>query len=240
MKKRSRYKNPNVLNTDQRLDYTARNVGRVFYAFRNALGQCKKSYAELARLANCSPTTAVKAVQQLIDAGYITRSHTSYYSDKLGRVITGKNCYDVNLKVLESGYTLIGRDSFNLGLSDFAAVLYAQVLTEAGNTNRAFPSISRIQRTTGATRSTVCAGLKLLKKLSSLLVQLCKKRNGAYSSNSYILIKECSAMAPTPSVSVQEAADRRAVDLFRDFYFTIKSCVCKAVKRLFAFLAGNG
>ena len=39
---------------------------------------------------------------------------------------------------------------------------------------------SKLQKITGAARSTVCAGLRLLKRLPLLFVQLCPKKNGAY------------------------------------------------------------
>ena len=59
------------------------------------------------------------------------------------------------------------------------------IIVCAGNSSRAFPSISALQKKTGAARSTVCAGLRLLKALKTLLVQLCIKKNQEHSRNSY-------------------------------------------------------
>lgn len=227
MKNRSWYKSPNCLNEDKRLSYSARNIGRVFFAFCNALGQCRKSYDELARLAHCSRNTAISGVRQLVDAGYISSCNTHYYSEKLGNV-RGKNAYCVNLTVLNRGYTMIRRDIFKLDLADAAAVIYVQILIAAGNANRAFPSISLFQKLTGAARSTVCAGLKLLKKLPVLLVQLCLKKNGAFAANSYILV----STAPSKSTGGSENTPKRPANFFIAFYDIIKNAVCKAIGRI--------
>lgn len=65
--KHSKFKVPNALIQDSRLSYSARRLVCVFFAFSNALGACKKSYDELAKLAHCSAKTAVSGAQQLID-----------------------------------------------------------------------------------------------------------------------------------------------------------------------------
>ena len=70
-------------------------------------------------------------------------------------------------------------------LTDSALIVLCAIIVCAGNSSRAFPSISALQKKTGAARSTVCAGLRLLKALKTLLVQLCIKKNQEHSRNSY-------------------------------------------------------
>lgn len=190
MKRRMRssyFKTPNALIGDNTLSYTTRKVGMVFYAFSNALGGCRKSYEAIAALAGCSVATAVKAVRELAEAGYLTVKHTKYHSGKLGRTVYGKNTYTVDLALLKKGYTILDRAVLEQELPDSAFIVLSAIIACAGNSSRAFPSISALQKKTGAARSTVCAGLRLLKALKSLLVQLCMKKNRAHSKNSYHL-----------------------------------------------------
>ena len=192
--KHSKCRVPNTLIQDTQLSYSARRLGCVFFSFSNALGTCRKSYDELAKLAHCSTKTAVSGVQQLIDAGYITRCNT--YRNADGKVVYGKNVYSTDLNRLQDGYTLIPRSAFQHELKDAAFISLMAIYVCAGNATRAFPSISKLQKMTGAARSTVCAGLRLLKKLSTLLVQLCVKINRQFAANSYILVQNS---MPVPS-----------------------------------------
>lgn len=186
-KRRSYFKVPNALIFDTNLSFATRRVGMIFFAYCNALGGCRKSYETIAALAGCSVATAVKAVRELSKAGYLTVKHTKYHSGKLGRTVYGKNTYTVDLALLRQGYTIFNRAIFSQELTDSAFIVFCAVVICAGNRGRAFPSISALQKKTGAVRSTVCAGLKLLKTLKNLLVQLCVKKNREHTANSYIL-----------------------------------------------------
>lgn len=185
--RKSYFKAPNSLICNDALSFTARRVGMVFFAYCNALGGCRKSYKTIAALARCSVATAVKAVRELQEAGYISVKRTKYYSGKLERAAYGKNTYTVDLPLLQQGYTIFNRAIFSQELTDSAFVVFCAVVICAGNEHRAYPSISALQKKTGAVRSTVCAGLKLLKALKNLLVQLCVKKNREHTANSYIL-----------------------------------------------------
>lgn len=190
MKRRMRnsyFKAPNALIGDSTLSYTTRKVGMVFYAFSNALGGCRKSYKRIAALAGCSESKVFAAVRELSAAGYLSFSATKYYSEQVRRTVYGQNRYTVDLALLKQGYTIFNRAIFAQDLTDSAFILMCTVIVCAGNESRAWPSISELQRKTGAARSTVCAGLRLLKALKSLLVQLCMKKNRAHSKNSYHL-----------------------------------------------------
>ena len=186
-KRRSYFKVPNALIFDTTLSFATRRVGMIFFAYCNALGGCRKSYEAIAALAGCSVATAVKAVRELSEAGYLTVKHTKYHSGKLGRTVYGKNTYTVDLALLKKGYTILDRAVLEQELTDSALIVLCAIIVCAGNSSRAFPSISALQKKTGAVRSTVCAGLKLLKTLKNLLVQLCVKKNREHTANSYIL-----------------------------------------------------
>lgn len=160
-----------------------------YLAYCNALGGCRKSYEAIAALAGCSVATAVKAVRELSEAGYLTVKHTKYHSGKLGRTVYGKNTYTVDLALLKKGYTILDRAVLEQELTDSALIVLCAIIVCAGNSSRAFPSISALQKKTGAARSTVCAGLRLLKALKTLLVQLCIKKNQEHSRNSYHICK---------------------------------------------------
>ena len=158
-KRRSYFKVPNALIFDTTLSFATRRVGMIFFAYCNALGGCRKSYEAIAALAGCSVATAVKAVRELSEAGYLTVKHTKYHSGKLGRTVYGKNTYTVDLALLKKGYTILDRAVLEQELTDSALIVLCAII--------------------------VCAGLRLLKALKTLLVQLCIKKNQEHSRNSY-------------------------------------------------------
>lgn len=158
-KRRSYFKVPNALIFDTTLSFATRRVGMIFFAYCNALGGCRKSYEAIAALAGCSVATAVKAVWELSEAGYLTVKHTKYHSGKLGHTVYGKNTYTVDLALLKKGYTILDRAVLEQELTDSALIVLCAII--------------------------VCAGLRLLKALKTLLVQLCIKKNQEHSRNSY-------------------------------------------------------
>ena len=141
-KRRSYFKVPNALIFDTTLSFATRRVGMIFFAYCNALGGCRKSYEAIAALAGCSVATAVKAVWELSEAGYLTVKHTKYHSGKLGRTVYGKNTYTVDLALLKKGYTILDRAVLEQELTDSALIVLCAIIVCAGNSSRAFPSIS--------------------------------------------------------------------------------------------------
>ncbi len=229
MKKRSYFKCPNALLEDDRLSYSARRIGCALFAYTNALGTCRKSYEDLARISNASVPTVAEAVRSLAEYGYITFATTRRFCRAIGGVAYGKNAYSVNRNLLSGGYTLVCRSIFSFDLTDAAFVIYGAILISMGNSNRAWPSITKLQKMTGAARSTVCAGLRLLKRLSSLLVQLCLKKNGAFAANSYHAVNE--AAVSEPCVTTNEVAFTDARPSLHP-YSIIKNAFLQGVKRI--------
>lgn len=186
MERRRTFKIPNRLVCDQRLSPSARKLGAVLYAHRNALGFCCKSLSALSSLSGLCPTTVRKAAIELSDAGYITTARTYRYLARKGQLVYGRMAYQVSLD-FQGGFTLVSRDIFSQqgDLTPAAFLVSLCLLVAAGNRRRAFPSISLLVRLAGIARSTVCRALLQIKSSSSLLVRLCRKRNGAYAANSY-------------------------------------------------------
>lgn len=186
MKRRNTFKLPNALITDERLSPSARKVGAVLYAHRNALGFCKKPLSDLAARSGLCPATVRKAVEELSGAGYISVSRTYRYLPRKGRLVYGRMAYQLRLG-FEGGYTLIPRELLAQqgDLTPAAFLVCLCLLAAAGNRRRAFPSIARLCRLAGLAHSTVCRALVQIRSLPWLLVQLCRKRTGAFASNSY-------------------------------------------------------
>lgn len=234
---RSYFKCPNALIGDDHLSYSARRVGCALFAFTNALGSCRKSYEDLARIIGVSVPTVAEAVRALAEFGYITFTTTKRYCGEIGGVGYGKNAYSVNLNVLSEGYTFVSRSVFSYDLTDSAFVIFIAIAFFMGGCNepkRAWPSIGDLKKMTGAARSTVCAGLRLLKRLSSLLVQLCMKKNGAFAANSYLAVN-AAALSTKPCVATNEVATTAARPSIR-LYSIIKNALLQGVDHIFSWL----
>ena len=188
--KHSLFRNPNRLLLDDALSYSARRIGTALYSRRNRLGQCTISLKVLAILSNCSVPTVRKAIEELKRAGYIGFCRSYRYQEKIGRVGYGKTTYACLLPVMKD-YTLISREIFDWSLTHSAFCVCLCLFQQAGNTQRAFPSIRRIARLLGMGCATVCRALEAVRKLRAILVLRCKKRNRVFSSNSYHLMAEC-------------------------------------------------
>ncbi len=183
------FKVPNALICDDALSLSARKVGAVLYGRRNAFGFCKKSIKDIAAIAGLSAATVSKSVDELQRAGYVVSARTYRWSKKRQRMVYGKKVYRCDLH-FAGGYTRIPRmllQEKDLTPAAFCVMLY--VYQAAGNRRRAWPSIAKISQAISVSHSTVCRALLQIKKLPSLLVQLCRKTNGAFSASSYYLAK---------------------------------------------------
>lgn len=188
--KRLTFKIPNRLITDASLTYTARRLGAVLYAHRNALGACSKSLSRLAALAGYAVSTVREGLEALAKAGHITVQRCSRYHNKLGRLVHARSIYHCDLS-FQGGYTLLPRDVLRqrddtLAPSSFSVLMY--LYQQAGNEARAYPGIRRICEVLAMGRSTVCRALQEIRKLSSILVQHCIKKNKAHTENSYHIV----------------------------------------------------
>lgn len=204
--KYSAFKYPQRIFCDTELSKTAKVIAGVLYAYRNAFGVCRKSQKELAALAGiASENTVCSALRELAAAGYITVATSSYYSKERRAVIRGKNSYHCDLDILKDGYTVLPREIFSRSMTICERLTYISIHVAAGNQNRAFPSIQRLQKMTGCARSTICKALQILKSLPALLVRRCVKRNGAFAANSYIM---STILVRIPAADVRSADEQ--------------------------------
>lgn len=222
MKKCLTFKLPNALICDDRLTLSARVLAAALYGHRNALGFCKKSLVELSAMTGLSSATVRRAAEELHSAGYVFSARTYRWSKKKQRMVYGKKCYSCALKFAE-GYTLVPRTILSqmtvLAPSSFCILLY--LCQAAGNTRRAYPSISRISAAVGVARSTVCRALHQLRESPALLVQLCRKVNGAFAASSYHLVQLLGGQC-----CVQSQQCRSAEPL------TLRTLIVKAVRQV--------
>lgn len=249
--KRNTFKLPNRLVCDPRLSPSARVVGAVLYAHRNALGLCTKSLDALAALSGCCAATVRKATEELSDAGYITAARTYRYLPRKHRVVYGRKAYQVSLR-FQGGYTLIPRELLARKdeLTPAAFLVCLCLAVAAGNRRRAYPSISVIGRMVGIARSTVCRALSQIKLLPGILVLLCQKRNGSFAASSYhfttvLMGREAAAVPEGPELLAGQGAamrkTRRIGNILRNFIVTARA----ALRNLFSargvvpFLANN-
>ncbi len=233
MKKQLTFKVPNALICDSTLSFTARKVGAVIYAHRNALGCCHKSFEELAHLAGCSPLTARKAVQALQEAGYLSSSRTYRYHKHLKRMVYGKRAYSCALQY-DGGYTLIPRSMIRetaaVTPAAFCVLLY--VCLCAGNKRRAYPSITKICDALDMARSTVCRALQQIKQLACVVVQLCRKVNGCMAASSYHLVQMLAAnMFAAKSLKDTESPCIDPWVRLRTYILKVKNNICNAISR---------
>ena len=194
------FKLPNELVLDTSLSFSARRLGAVLYSRRNPFGGCRKSMATLATLAGMSVTTARKAISELSDAGYIAHINTYRYDERLGRMVYAVGVYQCLLPV-SKGFTLIPWSIFDTPMksSVFVAALYLYLQT--GNSTRSHPSLRAICRDIGAGIATVCRAVKALGFVRLFLAMRCRKKNRAFSSNSYHVLFTVHGGADVPASS---------------------------------------
>ncbi len=192
------FKVPNRLIRDGALSFSARRVGAVLYSRRNRLGACKRSLAYLARQARCSVTTVRKALEELEDATYITRTKNRRFIHSKGLIGYDQYTYHCVLGV-QKDFTFIPWDLFGPCLESCAFVLCLYLYQQAGNTARAFPSLKRMCREIGISIATVCRALDLLEGVGRIYAQFCIKTNKVFSNNAYFFLITCS-VAPETSV----------------------------------------
>jgi len=183
-RKKPKFKLPNKLITDYRLSYSARRLGAVIYSRRNALGAYRKSLEGLARLSRLSVPTVQKAVAQLEQAGYISHKRNYVYDYDLKRVVYAQNTYLCSLDY-SGGFTLIPHSLLEKRLTPAAFTVSLYIFQQMGNSDRAWPKIRDIITALTSGRATVCRALAAIRTMGVMLVLRCKKRNRAYTSNSY-------------------------------------------------------
>jgi len=183
------FKIPNQFILDVALSYSEKRVGCVIYSRCNCLGACQLSMKQIAGLACCTTTTALRAVHELEHSGYVTRKKKLSYSQEHGRAVYQKSKYSVSSF---NRFTFVPHNVFRFAIRNSSLTVYLSLRMCAGNAKRAFPSLNRICDALEASKSTVCMALDELSNVGLVRSENCIKKNGAYSKNSYFFI--CNAV----------------------------------------------
>lgn len=145
-------------------------------------------------------TTVRKALEELEDAKYITRTKNCRFIYAKGLIGYDQYTYHCVLGV-QQDFTFIPWDLFGPCLKSCAFVLCLYLYQQAGNTTRAFPSLKRMCREIGMSIATVCRALDMLESIGRIYAQFCIKTNKAFSNNSYFFLITCSD-APEPANTI--------------------------------------
>ena len=178
---------PNNLITDADLSYTSKRVAFVLLLLAGRKGRyVTVSFAALARLCKCSPTTAQKAVKELCARGYLLKSNRYHFDQMQNRFVYAANHYLWLRR--EGGYTLVSRDILAYDLTPAAFVTLLYLYRCAGRKGRAFPSLRRIaEMGLDMAKSTVCLALRALRFLQAVVRHKCMTRRRCHASSSYYL-----------------------------------------------------
>ena len=185
---------PNELITDPKLHFTTKRVAAILLHIAGRVGRAVKiSFSELAQMANCSTTTAQKAVQELVAEEYIEKRKCYRFCPKKGHLIFDSNRYLWLRR--RHGYTMVRRELLKLAVSPAAYCVLLYLYRCAGTSGRAFPSLNRIAGRLinqvsvgmGMAKSTVCAALAALRSCQAIIRHRCRTRKNFYAANSYYL-----------------------------------------------------
>jgi DNA-binding MarR family transcriptional regulator len=155
-------------------------------------GKVNKTQRELAKLSGIALDTVSRKLQELEKAGYIAvKRHRAKRDPETGRMTRSASEY--TCIVPQKGFMMIPYryvrklEEEKLHGATVAVFLY---IYRQVRKDHAYPSFSTIHKETGLAESTVRAALKELDYAGLLYIQRCKKRNGAFSSNSYLPLRD--------------------------------------------------
>lgn len=215
--KSNTFKIPNSLITDQRLHYSARRLGAVLYAHRNALGFVTKSLDALARLADCDISTVRSSLEELCEAGYAEVHKNYIYSAEHNRLVYGKTSYAVNLR-FSGSFTMMTRNIFRNKLHHSAFCVYMYIALCAGGKKRSFPSAAKIADGLGMSKASVHRAVKALSGIRYLLVNHCLKSNRSFANNTYYLVTEAFAAQKQSGSPTCKAPPKPKLSAFLHYY----------------------
>lgn len=155
-------------------------------------GKVNKTQRELAKLSGMTLDTVSRKLKELEKAGYIAvKRHRAKRDPETGRMTRSASEY--TCIVPDKGFMMIPYryvrklEEAKLHGATVAVFLYICRQIRKGH---AYPSFSKIHKETGLAESTAQAALKVLDCAGLLYIQRCKKCNGAFSSNSYLPLRD--------------------------------------------------
>lgn len=164
-------------------------VAAVFYAYMNQHRKFTNSLKNIAALTHRCEDTVSQAIDELEKAGYLRKFQNYIYSQEHQRNIYTQSTYHI-IKPIKEDYTLVPYSwlAYNLTPCYFQVLLTCRMfmIQEEG---RSYPSIRKIASLVKIAKSTVCLAIKEIARMGILMVAQCKKENGAYTSNSYHILR---------------------------------------------------
>ena len=134
--------------------------------------------------------TVRQAVEDLEKAGFITKTQNFHFSNVHGKNIYAQTTYRV-IRPVRENYTLVPYSWLKLELTPCTLqVLLSCRMFMIKEGRRSYPSIRKLSARIGVAKSTVCHAFKRIAELGILIVEHCKKGNGAYTSNSYHMVAQ--------------------------------------------------
>lgn len=185
MRKQSYTGMANHVITDPQLYPSTKKVLFVMLSHCSRHNTVRKSIAELAALAKCSPATVQQALEQLQELGYIHKIRCFRHSVSFSRPVYGRNAYQIKRSKLSGSYTLIPRSLLQLDVthSTFVAAMY--IYMTAGRKGRSYASLRLTADRTCLSKATICRALNALRLAQAFVRHFCIMDNRAHSCNSY-------------------------------------------------------
>ena len=200
---------PERLAEDTKLTSYAKQLALIMFSYAGQrTGRFCKSQRELARLSGLSVDTVNRKLRELEKARYLTvRRKRAKRDRETGRITRSASEYIC--VVPKKGYLLVPyrllRRLCGLGIHGASVDVFLYVYRIMRD-ECAYPSFSKIREKTGLADSTVRSVLKVLYCVGLLYIRHCRKRNGVFTSNSYLLLHDAGYV----SGSTQQAASKPA------------------------------
>lgn len=176
---------PNWVITDPEMYPSTKRVMVALLAYSSRHSTVRKSLDQLAVLANCSPATVQRALDELQIRGIVHRIRCFRYSAFLSRPVYAKNAYQIKKAKLSGSYTLVPRELLkaNVSHATFCVALY--IYMTAGRRGRSWASLRTAAKQMDLSKATICRAMKALRLAQVLVRYFCIKANRAHSCNSY-------------------------------------------------------
>ncbi|WP_312938767.1 helix-turn-helix domain-containing protein [Oscillibacter sp.] len=175
-------------------------------------GKVNKTQRELAKLSGIALDTVSRKLKELEKTGYITvKRHRAKRDPETGRIT--RNASEYTCIVPQKGFIMIPyryvRKLEEAKLHGAAVAVFLYIYRQMRK-DHAYPSFSKIRKEAGLADSTVRAAVQELDCAGLLYIQRCKKCNGAFSSNSYLLLRDTRAVCRPTLAVVPEDMGRYA------------------------------
>jgi DNA-binding Lrp family transcriptional regulator len=155
------------------------SVAALFYANMNKHRNYRNSLKNIAALTHRDEKTVRQAVTELEAAGYLLKFRNYVYSRELDQMVYAQTMYHIVTPVT-ADYTLIPYSwlKYELTPCTFQVLLVCRMFM-IKEESRSYPSIRKLTDTARVAKSTVCKAIKKVTELGILVLEHCKKENGA-------------------------------------------------------------